>query len=324
MSADAQQEATTALVETELGNVRAAIDWCLDVGRSPEQALAIAAPLWWYWWLRSAGEEGRTWLLRCLESADAAPTPARALGLRGAATLARTAGDYVQAVRLGEEALAAYRTLDDQLGVAAALHGLCNTQCHLGDYDAALPYALASVEQARAVGSDIGEATSLQGLSYVLRNLGRWDEAETANLDALAGFRRTRNRRNEGAALNSLAIFAYRRGEWARVRQLALESLKIEQATGFVEGQMDSVQFIATLAVAEGHHARGLLLLTVLDRERERMGVAPDREDMQRRDTAMAAAVAALDEPERAAVRAVARRTGLDAIVREVLDGGRR
>jgi predicted ATPase/DNA-binding SARP family transcriptional activator len=320
-TADAQQGATLARLEPELGNVRAALDWCLGAGRTPEEALAIAAPLWWFWWVRGGGEEGRAWLLRCLDAAEATPAPARALGLRGAATLARTRGDYAQALRLGEEALAAYRALDDQLGVAAALNGLCNTECHLGDYEAALPYAIASVEQARVVGSRAGEVTSLQSVAFVLRCLGRWDEAEAANLEALAGFRETGNRRNEGTALNNLALVAYRRGDLARARQLALECLAMLRAVGFVEGELDALLILAAIEIAERHEAHGLLLLTVLSRERERMGAVLNREDGEIRDAAMAGAVQALDEPARAAVRAEARRTGLDAIVGELLEG---
>jgi hypothetical protein len=53
------------------------------------------------------------------------------------------------------------------------------------------------------------------------------------------------------------------------------------------------------------------------------MGAALNREDVEMRDSAMAAAVEALDEPKRAAVRAEARRTGLDAIIGELLQEAR-
>jgi predicted ATPase/DNA-binding SARP family transcriptional activator len=322
-TADAQQEATVTRLDPEVGNIHTALGWCLDAGHAPEQALAIAAPLWWYWWLRGFNEEGCGWLLRCLEAADPAPSPARALGLRGAGVLARGRGDYDLAMRLGEEALAAYRALDDQLGVAAALNGLSNTACHLGDYEAALPYATASVEQARAVGSRVGEATSLHAVAFVLRCLGRLDEAEALNRESLAGFRETGNRRGEGACLNNLAQVAYLRGDRVQARQLSMESLAIGRSIDSFESVLDAVLRIAALEVDEGRAAHGLLLLSVLTRERERAGIVLAREDAEMHDAAMAAAMAALDEPGRAAARARARPTSLDTIVAGILADGR-
>jgi len=317
--ASAWQEAALAPVEPELGNVRAALDWCLGAGGAPDQALAIAASMWWYWWLRGAYDEGGGWLRRGLAAADPAPSPARALGLRGAAALARSRGDHAEAMRLGEEALAAYRALDDQLGVAAALNGLCNTACHVGDYDAALPHAEASVEQARAVGSRVGEATSLQSLAHVLRCLGRWDEAEALGREALAGFRETGNRRGEGTAINNLAQAAHLRGDLARARELTIQGLGIGRASESFETVLDAVLRIGAIEVEEGRAAQGLLLLSVLARERERAGTVLPREDIRVNEAAVAAALAALDEPARAAVRAEARRTSLDAIVGRIL-----
>jgi predicted ATPase/DNA-binding SARP family transcriptional activator len=318
-----EQEAASARLDPELGNVRAALDWCLGAGEAPAQALAIAATLWRYWWLRGAYAEGSGWLQRCLAAAGGAPTPARALGLRGAGVLARSRGDHAQALRLGEEALAAYRALGDELGVAGALNTLSNTACHLGDYQAALPYATASVEQARAVGSRIGEMTSLAGLAYVLRGLGQWDEAEALNVRSLAGFRELGNRHGEGASLNNLAQVAYLRGDLERARRLSVQSLTIGRAIDSFETVIDGLERIAAIEVAEGRAAHGLVMLSVSGRERERAGVVLAREDAELYDAAMAAAVAALDEPARAAARAEARRTSLDAIVAGVLPQGR-
>jgi predicted ATPase/DNA-binding SARP family transcriptional activator len=314
-----EQETASARLDPELGNVRAALDWCLGAGEAPAQALAIAATLWRYWWLRGAYAEGSGWLQRCLAAAGGSPTPARALGLRGAGVLARSRGDHAQALRLGEEALAAYRALGDELGVAGALNTLSNTACHLGDYEAALPYATASVKQARAVGSRMGEMTSLAGLAYVLRGLGSWDEAEALNVQSLAGFRELGNRHGQGASLNNLAQVAYLRGDLDRARQLSLQSLTIGRAIDSFETVIDGLERIAAIEVAEGRAAHGLVMLSVSGRERERAGVVLAREDAELYDAAMAAAMAVLDEPARSAARAEARRTSLDTIVTGLL-----
>jgi len=311
-----------ALLDPELGNVRAALGWCLSAGRTPEVALAIAAPLWWYWWARGASDEGRGWLMRCLGAVDPAPTAARALGLRAAAALHRACGDNGAAMREGEQCLAAYRALGDDLGVAAALNGLCITACHMGDYEAGLRHAEASLERARVAGSRHGEATSLNNLGTVLRCLGRLGEAGEVLLAALAGARETGHRRNEGAALNNLALVALRSGDLARSRRLALESLATYREIHLGEGEMDALVTVAALEVAEGRPEPALLLLSVVERERGRLGVAtPSLDEAHEHEAALTAAAAALDEPRRAAVLAEARQTGLDAVVTELLDG---
>ena len=77
--------------------------------------------------------------------------------------------------------------------------------------------------------------------------------------------------------------------------------------------------FVARRTPWKVEAAEGLLLLSVLARERERAGTVLPREDIRVNEAAVAAALAALDEPARAAVRAEARRTSLDAIVGRIL-----
>jgi predicted ATPase/DNA-binding SARP family transcriptional activator len=308
-----------AALDPEAGNIRAALAWCLAEGRAPEQALAIAAPIWWYWWLRGASEEGRDWLLRCLAAVDPSPTPARALGLRAAAALARATGDHAEGVRLGEECLAASRALDDRLGLAAAFNGLCITESHRGNYEVALCHADASLAQARAAGSRAGEATSLNNRGTVLRCLGRLAEAEEATRAALRGFRETGNRRSEGAALNNLGMVARLAGDLVRAREWSLESLAVYRSLRFAEGQLDALRLLAALEQAAGRPASGLLLQSVADREADRLGTAAlTREEAGLREAVLRACAEALGESERAGVLARARRTGLDAVVAEL------
>jgi predicted ATPase len=318
--AGVEQEAMVTRLDPELSNVRAALRWCLEERRAPEQALAIAAPLWWYWWVRGAGDEGRAWLSRCLAAGDEAPTAARGLGLRAAAALARNSGDLVDALRLGEESLAAYRALDDPVGVAAALNGLCITACYHRDYETALRYAGASLERAIAAGSRYGETNSLNNLGVVLRSLDRLGEAEAALDRALQGARETGNRRLEGGALSNLALVAHQGGDMARARERALASLSVYDGLQFLEGVLDALRTIAAVEVAEGRPESGLQLLAVMARERELVGVPVlNSEEREMEESTRTAASEALTADRRDAVLAQARRTALDAVTAALL-----
>ena len=308
-----------AELDQELANIRAALAWCLGEGATPDLALAIAAPLWWYWWMAGASDEGRGWLMRCLAAADA-PTAARAQALRATAALSRYCGDNEEALSLGEESLAAYRAVDDRLGVAAALNGLCITASHIGDDEAALRYAVASLAEARAIGRPHGVATSANNLGTVLRTLGRVREAEDLHREALTSYREQGNRHGQGSALNNLGLGALRSGDTTRARQLALESLASYHEIRLAEGEMDAVVTIAAVEVAEGRPDGALLLLTVVGRERRRLGVAaPTRDEARMYESALAEALGALEEPRRTAVLAEAERTGLEAVLSPLL-----
>jgi tetratricopeptide (TPR) repeat protein len=310
-------------LDTELGNLRAALGWCLHDGRAPEQALSILAPLWWYWWLRGIGEEGRSWLARCLSAVDAAPSPARGLALRAAASLARNSGQHGEARRFGEECLATFEALGDEAGAAAALNSLCITLHAQGDYQAALGFALDSLERARGARNQRAIAASLNNLGNVLRCLDRTDEAEDALRAGMKAFREIGDRRGEAAALNCLAILARRVGDLELARRTGLESLAMYQGLQLAEGQLDAIETIASVEVAEGFPAIALRLLAVADRERQRLGAAAlTRDEHETHQATLAAARAALTEAAHAAALDEARLTQLEEAVAALVAGG--
>jgi tetratricopeptide (TPR) repeat protein len=318
----ADHELLLARLDAELGNLRAALGWCLQDGRAPERALSIIAPLWWYWWLRGLGEEAQAWLARCLAAVDAAPSPARGLALRAAASLARNSARHAEARRLGEECLATYRALGDGTGVAAALNSLCITLHAEGDYEAALGFALESLETAREARNQRGVAISLSNMGNILRCLDRAQEAEDAVRSGLQAFREIGDRRGEAAALNCLAILARRVGDLTLARGASLESLALYQGLDLPEGQLDTLETIASVEVAEGSPAGALRLVAVADRERRRLGAAAlTRDEHETHEATLAAARAALTQAAQATALDEARLTRLEDAVAGLVAG---
>jgi hypothetical protein len=140
---------------------------------------------------------------------------------------------------------------------------------------------------------------------------------------ALRGFRETGNRRGEGAALNNLAMNALLAGDPDRAREWARQSLGVHSELRFAEGQLDVLRLFAAVEQADGRPAGALLLQLVEDRERDRLGTAAlSREESGIRETVLAAARGELGQRGEAEVRARAERTGLDAVVAELLHDG--
>ncbi|HKF78341.1 MAG TPA: BTAD domain-containing putative transcriptional regulator [Candidatus Dormibacteraeota bacterium] len=313
-------ESLVAQLVAELDNLRGALAWYLGEGRDPAAALAMAAPVWWFWWVRGEMGEGRAWLRRALAGADPEITPARGFALRAVGALARNSGDYQEARGLGEQSLAVYRALGDAPGIAAAVNNLAITVQALGDLQTALKLGTESVEWARRAGSRRGIAASQNNLGSTLRCLGRLDEAEGLFQESLAAFSALDDRRGQAAALLNLAFVERLRGRLAPAWSLAVRGLALFRELDLMEGELDAVEAIACLEVAGGRAAAALRLLAVADRERANLGApvfVPD--EVAQRAAAQAAARAALGTEESDRVLTRAAEEGLPGIVTELL-----
>ena len=283
-----------ATVGQEYDNIQAALRWALGSG-DPEQALRIAAAMWWYWWITGRMGEGRAWLDRVLAAAPDEPSLLRGRALRVAASLARSSGDLVAARRLGERALATFRELDDRAGTIAALNNLSATAQAQHDYDASLTFGHEGLAMAEEDGDARAIAAACNNTATTLRCLDRLDEAELLLRRALDWFREGGEQRGEAAARTNLGIVARRRGALDASGDHMREALRIYTDLAIPEGQLDAVEGLAQLAIRGGAAEAGLTLLAIAERERTSLGspmFTPDE-------------VADRDEAERTARRAL-------------------
>jgi tetratricopeptide (TPR) repeat protein len=77
----AEQLPWIARLETELDNIRAALDLAITAGEEPE-ASALVLAMGWFWWLRNYRREGMSWVTRVL----ALRTAPEGAGIEAAAT----------------------------------------------------------------------------------------------------------------------------------------------------------------------------------------------------------------------------------------------
>ncbi|HUG13994.1 MAG TPA: LuxR C-terminal-related transcriptional regulator [Thermomicrobiales bacterium] len=152
-------------LETELGNIRAALRWLLDRGEV-ERGLRLAGLLPEFWLFRNHLREGLSTAQAFLALPDAAaPTAARAAGLRAAGYLARFQDQVPASRTMVEEALRIF----DELGLVEeapfTLEILGEGAVRQGDFPAAQRY----MERGRACARDIGD---LRQLARILISLG--------------------------------------------------------------------------------------------------------------------------------------------------------
>jgi len=137
-----------ARLEFDHEDLRAALLWCRahDHERWTRLALALA----WFWLVRGHISEGREWVGGVVALPTLAPAD-RARALYSLTRLAFWQADYAVAARLGEEALAAYRTLGDDLGAGWTLNQLGSVHLYAGE----TALAAESFDAALAAASDV-------------------------------------------------------------------------------------------------------------------------------------------------------------------------
>ncbi len=172
-----------ALVDDDLDNLREAFTLGLADGRADAVARAIV-PLDGYFLNRFLAAEERDWLAEVLPRIEDRGT--RAAALLSAAMAAQATNDLDEARRLLDEAVAAFRALDDQAGLAKSLLVLAGLHSNRGEWDAGAAAAREGLELPAAHESASGLGLAAYYLGTNLAYGGHTDEGVAA-LAAAAG-----------------------------------------------------------------------------------------------------------------------------------------
>ena len=220
-------------LEKEMDNIRAALEWSLDVDM--ESGLRMAGALLWFWHIRTGKTEGIEWLERALiteakKRAGDALSPTQALvrgkALNAAGSLMIMHGNADRAVELSQESLQLHQELgfSGQQGFAHALWNLAQGTSYHEDLDEAWALAERSLSLFRAVGDKFGVAQCLDHLgSYALMRAD-YDQAKQIWEEDLALRRELGDKDGIAWSLSLLANLALWKGEPEQAWTLYAES----------------------------------------------------------------------------------------------------
>jgi predicted ATPase/class 3 adenylate cyclase len=207
-------------------NFRAVFAWALESGRI-EAGLRLAGALGTLWLDRNVALEGQRSLQALLARSGAVDEGVRAKALASGSMIAGVRGDYAKAVSWAEEALAYYRRVDSEPGMAWALTSLAVGPIELGEPERAGPLLEEAEMLQRKLGSSSGirRVLHLRGLQAAAvgdLERGRLLLRESSELSAGEG-----DKFSAGSSLHSLgdleleagaldaAAAAYEDGLWA-------------------------------------------------------------------------------------------------------------
>jgi tetratricopeptide (TPR) repeat protein len=157
-------------------------------------------------------------------------TAARALTLLG--EVHQRAGDTTAAVETAQDAIDAWRALDDDLGVASALRVRGVTYMFIGDQDAADQDLSAALQAFEAAGDRRGEAWALQNLASIAFFRGDAERADDRVERSVAVFTELGDYGGLNWCRSIQAWVRFMQGRQAEAEALAHEQLAETAATG--------------------------------------------------------------------------------------------
>jgi predicted ATPase/DNA-binding CsgD family transcriptional regulator len=250
-------------LETEQGNIRAALGWLIEHGVA-DLSLRFTGALWRFWFMRGYFGEGRQWLQAALELMPRSEESSeRAKALCGLGWINSFIGD-IHAARIAlEESATIFRKLGDKAGQAEAQSELAEGVYLRDDPKAAGRLFEDSLELAR-------EANDPWILSMLLRTLGLFIyERDHANLErgvslleeSISISREVGDKVGLMRALERSVLTATWQGDVERAALLAKENLSLVYE---MDSRTDSLEILNHVAVAtlfQGEAARAEALL---------------------------------------------------------------
>jgi predicted ATPase len=249
-------------LDHELDNLRAALTWFEGTSHA-EIRLRLAAGLWRYWKSRGQSSEGRRHLQRVLDGLPPGParqTPACARALTAAGSLAYYEGDFAYSEQSRKDALAIFRKLGDQVGIADCLNGLGNTAISQGHYDAARQFYEESLAMRRELGDTWGVARLLGNLGLLAYFQMDYAQAHALHSESLALFRELRDDEDIANELVNLGDVALHQAELATAQAFYTESAAISGGLKDQWGFAYAIMGIANVALEQGDFAKAYSL----------------------------------------------------------------
>jgi predicted ATPase len=346
-------------LESELDNLRVALDWCLSSDRV-EDALRALSALSRFWRAHGHVTEARRRLAQGLARGDEVSTDALADALFTAARQAEAQSDLSAEIPLLEAALVLFRELARPRETARALGRLGWIALQQGRSERAEELCEESLTVARAAGDARATSSALNYLADIFSARREHQRALDAHEEALAIRRVLDDPLLVADSAYNLGVSAFENGETARARQAFEESFALAHdlgdvlhsaAAGFMLAELDLLA--GDVAPAEARILGSLAVYKEIESNRDQaeclvvlggLAVAKGAFEEAARLFGAAEALrgdspvnrferpvvdrfepqleAALSESERAELRAEGARLGADVVPRDVVLSG--
>ncbi|MFC4890373.1 ATP-binding protein [Streptomyces beijiangensis] len=261
-----RQSEVAARIDSELPNLRTAMECSLEFPGDEHLAQYLAGTLWFYWAGCGRLSEGRHWLVQVLEAESSRDTSRlKALWVLGYVAVLQ--GDAVAAVAALQECLEEAEQAGDATAAAYALH---RTGC-LALVTDDMERAEQLMRQAIARYGEIGELNSnvlMAQVELAMAVAFRGDVPQAAAIceEVVAVCEDHGERWTLAYALYVLGYAHWTRGEMGRSRELLTECLVINHAFNDLLGTVLALEVLALVTLEEGDATEAALLQGAAER----------------------------------------------------------
>ncbi len=228
-----ESEDQVAVLDTcdrEIGNLRAALSWFER--EQADECLQLAVFLWRFWRFRGFLTEGRTRLIKALESEPRTESIWRARALIGAGVLAQLQFDHDESKRLLGECLKLSEKLKDKALRTEALHELGWTHHRLNELDQARTCFQKCRVEAEELNDELWFAKATHGIGCVDWREGKTDEAEASIEASHRVFSKLSIPRLEALAIGNLGMIHHQRQDFDKARDCTTRAIAIFEEIG--------------------------------------------------------------------------------------------
>ncbi|HLJ68518.1 MAG TPA: tetratricopeptide repeat protein [Chloroflexota bacterium] len=247
-------------LEADHDNLRAAMQWSLTEAE-PGVGLRIAGAGWRFWFARGHLTEVRAYLDRCLHLARAGrgvAAPVLALARNAAGACAYFQSDLEEATKHYESALALYRELNDEAGMARVLSNLGLIRKDRRESERATELLEEALELQTRHDNRAGMASTLGNLGILAQETGDYERARALHERALALARETGLQQVVLTSINNLGAIAVEQEQLPRAREILLEGLDLAATLGVQRSWMAAATNLANIARKQGNFDEAL------------------------------------------------------------------
>lgn len=253
--------------DCEFENVRAAFSWLFSQADGLG-AMRLMAATDDYWSCRKHRAESRTWAEAALDLAPDAPAALRSVVLHIATFSTRSLGDFPAAIALAERGLIAARQSGELVAIGRAYYQLGNAWHHV-DPRRAVEAAENAVSAFRQLNDPMWLAVVLADLGDKLRDCGDIESAIPLLDEGLALNRDVGSPWGVAHALGQRAHAAVLQPDLERAVADFAESIPLAQELGDEHMVMGAVVGLAGVALQRGHPVAAAVLLGAVDTEQQ-------------------------------------------------------
>ncbi len=247
-------------LEGELGNLRAALTWCVGHGEG-QRVARMAWASWTYWGLSGRMSEGRRWMEAALNSEPGMPDASRARLLHIAATLGAALGNFGSARPANEESIRLFRRLGgDEGGVHLATGTAGLIAAGQGRPEEGLPMMVESAERRLEAGDKWASSVWFGFAATVALGLGDGARARRLAERSLSLGREVGAREAVSLALRTLATIARSEDDLELAGSLFGEGLRLNYEIGERTNIAYFLEGLAEVSAAEGRLERAARL----------------------------------------------------------------